>query len=81
MSETSSTTFGGAGSGSSTGNTTGGTMASSAGALYGPSGERLPSGWRQNTGQSDQLGDFVLQQPMTAALIALIVGYFLGKLT
>jgi len=51
--------------------------------LYGPSGERLTtgSGWRPNQGQSDQIGDFVMQQPMTAALVALVVGYFLGKLT
>jgi hypothetical protein len=28
-----------------------------------------------------EVGDFVQQQPMTAALIALVVGYFIGKLT
>jgi len=49
--------------------------------LYGPSGERLKAGGRLNSGQSDQIGDFVMQQPMTAALVALVVGYFLGKLT
>ncbi|MBS0642799.1 MAG: hypothetical protein JSS43_23285 [Proteobacteria bacterium] len=50
--------------------------------LYSPTGEPLrSSGWRPNRSQPDQLGDFVQQQPMTAALVALVVGYFLGKLT
>jgi hypothetical protein len=49
--------------------------------LFGPAGEKLQPSGRQRSGQSDQIGDFVMQQPMTAALVALIVGYFLGKLT
>jgi cytochrome c oxidase assembly factor CtaG len=69
MSETSTATPTGLGTGSTSS------------PLYGPSGDRLQSGWRQNQGQSDQIGDFVMQQPMTAALVALVVGYFLGKLT
>jgi hypothetical protein len=84
MSETSSTTLGGTGAGSTASSSTGSptnAAGTSAGALYGPSGERLSSGWRQNRAQSDQIGDFVMQQPMTAALVALVVGYFLGKLT
>jgi hypothetical protein len=28
-----------------------------------------------------EVGDFVQQQPMTAALIALVIGYCIGKLT
>jgi hypothetical protein len=31
--------------------------------------------------QNDQLADFVQQQPLTAALVALVVGYLLGKIT
>jgi hypothetical protein len=31
--------------------------------------------------QTDQLADFVKQQPFTAALIALVIGYLLGKVT
>ncbi len=72
MSETSTASSGiGVGTGTSTNGSS----------LYGPSGERLQPNWRQNQVQSDQIGDFVMQQPMTAALVALVVGYFLGKLT
>jgi len=31
--------------------------------------------------QTDQLADFVKQQPFTAALVALVIGYVLGKVT
>lgn len=31
--------------------------------------------------QTDQLAMFVQQQPLTAAMAALVVGYFLGKIT
>jgi hypothetical protein len=30
---------------------------------------------------TDQLADFIKQQPLTAALAALVVGYLLGKVT
>jgi len=51
--------------------------------LYRPTGEtsRVSDTWRANRGQADELGDFVQRQPMTAALIALVAGYFIGKLT
>jgi len=75
MSETSTTSASGIGTG------VGSSGSSSGTSLYGPSGERLQPGSRQNHSQSDQIGDFVMQQPMTAALVALVVGYFLGKLT
>ena len=32
-------------------------------------------------GQSDPLASFIQEQPFTAALAAMIVGYFLGKIT
>jgi hypothetical protein len=47
--------------------------------LYGASGEPLRSS--SGTTQTDQLADFVKQQPFTAALVALVVGYLLGKVT
>ena len=47
--------------------------------LYGPSGEPLRSGEQSN--QTDQLANFVEQQPFTAALFALVIGYLLGKVT
>jgi hypothetical protein len=49
--------------------------------LYGASGEPLRSGSRSPQDQTDQLADFVKQQPFTAALMALVVGYLLGKVT
>jgi hypothetical protein len=48
--------------------------------LYGASGEPL-RGWRPERGQTDQLAAFVHEQPVTAALAALVIGYFLGKIT
>jgi hypothetical protein len=47
--------------------------------LYNASGGPLRSG--PGSTQTDQLADFVKQQPFTAALVALVVGYLLGKVT
>jgi hypothetical protein len=49
--------------------------------LYGATGERLRPTGRQDQNQSDQLADFIQQQPLTAALVALVIGYLLGKMT
>jgi hypothetical protein len=69
----------------------GGTMASGMGVpnereaepkLYDASGEPLRTGSRlvQNS-TTDPLAEFVQEQPFTAALVALVLGYFLGKIT
>jgi hypothetical protein len=47
--------------------------------LYGASGEPLRS--TSGSAQSDQLAEFVKQQPFTAALVALVIGFLLGKVT
>ena len=47
--------------------------------LFGASGEPLRS--TSGPAQSDQVADFVKQQPLTAALVALVIGYLLGKVT
>ena len=49
--------------------------------LLNASGEPLRTGARRTTNETDQLADFVKQQPFTAALVALVVGYLLGKVT
>jgi ElaB/YqjD/DUF883 family membrane-anchored ribosome-binding protein len=49
--------------------------------LYGASGEPLRPSSRSTKNQTDQLADFVKQQPFTAALVALVIGYLLGKVT
>jgi len=49
--------------------------------LYGASGEPLRTGSQSGRSQGDQLAAFVQEQPITAALVALVVGYFLGKIT
>ena len=49
--------------------------------LYSASGEPLRSDSRATQNQTDQLADFVKQQPFTAALVALVIGYLLGKVT
>ena len=49
--------------------------------LYDASGEPLQTGSRPVEKQSERLVDFVQGQPLTAALIALVVGYLLGKVT
>jgi hypothetical protein len=59
-----------------------GPTTTSDGTLYGAAGlspRPLPQAAARSSGV--QVGDFVQQQPMTAALIALVVGYFIGKLT
>lgn len=48
--------------------------------LYSASGDPLRSGSGTSI-QTDQLAEFVKQQPFTAALVALVVGYMLGKVT
>ena len=49
--------------------------------LYDASGELLRAGAQPVQNQTDQLAGFVQQQPLTAALVALIIGYLLGKVT
>jgi hypothetical protein len=49
--------------------------------LHRVSGEPLHSDSRATQNQTDQLADFVKQQPFTAALVALAVSYLLGKVT
>jgi len=41
----------------------------------------LRTGSQSGRSQGDQLAAFVQEQPITAALVALVVGYFLGKIT
>lgn len=40
-----------------------------------------PKNSPQPPGQADQLVAFVQEQPLTAALVALVLGYLLGKIT
>jgi hypothetical protein len=49
--------------------------------LYNASGEPLRSRAGSASDPTDPLADFVKQQPFTAALAALVVGYLLGKVT
>jgi hypothetical protein len=49
--------------------------------LYDASGEPLHSVSRSSPDQIDPLEGFVKQQPFTSALVALIIGYLLGKIT
>ena len=50
--------------------------------LYGASGEPLRTRSLSTSDQTtDQLAAFVREQPFTAALVALVVGYLLGKIT
>jgi hypothetical protein len=48
--------------------------------LYDAAGEPLRPNTRPTQGQTDQIAEFIQQQPVTAALIALVVGYFWGKI-
>jgi len=49
---------------------------------YAASGGLLrAAGQQQPRDQGDQLAAFVQQQPLTAALVALAVGYILGKIS
>jgi len=45
------------------------------------SGGLLRAAVQQPTGQTDQIVAFVQRQPMTAALVALGIGYILGKIS
>jgi hypothetical protein len=49
--------------------------------LSGASGEPIRSGSQLTQNQTDQPVDFVKQQPFTAALVALVIGYLLGKIS
>jgi ElaB/YqjD/DUF883 family membrane-anchored ribosome-binding protein len=49
--------------------------------LPGASDEAVDSSSRSSQNQTDLLADFVKQQPFTAALVALVIGYLLGKVT
>ncbi len=49
--------------------------------LYSASGEPLRPRSGSGSASTDQLADFVKQQPFTAALVALVIGYMLGKIT
>jgi hypothetical protein len=49
--------------------------------LYGAFGEPLHSGSRSLASQIDPLAGFVKQRPFTSALLALVIGYLLGKIT
>ena len=49
--------------------------------LYGANGDALRGGAQAAAGQVDQLATFVREQPLSAALAALIIGYLLGKIT
>lgn len=49
--------------------------------LLDASGEPMRASRGSTSTQTDQLAQFVTQQPLTAALVALVVGYLLGKIT
>jgi len=49
--------------------------------LYNAAGEPLRPGSRPTRGQTDWIADFIQQQPFTAVLAALVVGYFWGKIS
>jgi hypothetical protein len=49
--------------------------------LYGASGGQLHSGSQSLPSQIDPLANFVKQRPFTSALLALVLGYLLGKIT
>jgi hypothetical protein len=51
------------------------------GELPGASGDPVHSGSRSTGSQTDLLADFVKQQPLTAAVLAVVIGYLLGKVT
>jgi hypothetical protein len=48
--------------------------------LYNAAGEPLRPGSRSTPGQTDLLADFIQQQPFTAVLVALVAGYFWGRI-
>jgi hypothetical protein len=49
--------------------------------LYGASGEPLHAVSRSSAEENDPLAGFVKQRPFTSALVALVIGYLLGKIT
>jgi hypothetical protein len=49
--------------------------------LYDASGMPLDRAGRGNHGGADQVTALIREQPLAAALVCLIVGYVLGKLT
>jgi hypothetical protein len=49
--------------------------------LYDSAGKPLRSGPQPDQSQTGQFVRFMRDEPLAAALIALIVGYFLGKIT
>jgi hypothetical protein len=49
--------------------------------LYDASGEPLRPASGSSHNQTDQLAAFIQEQPLTAAMVALVVGYLLGKVT
>lgn len=49
--------------------------------LYDSAGQPLRATAQAAGGQADELATFVREQPLTAALVALMVGYILGKIT
>jgi hypothetical protein len=49
--------------------------------LYNTAGEPLRPGSRPTRGQADWVAGFIQQQPFTAVLVALVAGYFWGKIS
>ena len=49
--------------------------------LYDTAGQPLRATAQAAGDQADELATFVREQPLTAALVALIIGYILGKIT
>ena len=44
-------------------------------------GAPVRAGVQQATDQAEQLSTFIREQPLTAVLIGVVVGYLLGKIT
>ena len=49
--------------------------------LYDSSGQPLRATVEAAGSQADELATFVREQPLTSALVALMIGYILGKIT
>jgi len=58
-----------------------GQTAETARKLYDASGDVIQTASDQAQETTDQLARFVREQPLSAALAALIIGYLLGKMT
>ena len=56
-------------------------MRDTANRLYDSAWQPMRGAVQAAQGQADQLATFVREQPLTAALSALIIGYILGKIT